>query len=75
MYTTKARYLIESFLAMKLREAEYLAVVFREDYNDYKGENICRSLLRVCPKIRERSLSALDFVLEKQSHDSTQDHS
>ena len=29
--------------------------------------------LRVCPKIRERSLSALDFVLEKQSH-GTQDH-
>ncbi len=31
-------------------------------------------MLRACPKIRERSLNALDFVLEKQSH-GTQDHS
>ncbi len=29
---------------------------------------------RACPKIRERSFNALDFVLEKQSHD-TQDQS
>jgi hypothetical protein len=44
-----------------------------------KGRNIKSGtlgwVLRVCPKIRERSLNALDFVLEKQSHDSTQDHS
>src|SRR5215207_69804 len=30
-------------------------------------------VLKACPKIRGRSLSALDFVLEKQSH-GTQDH-
>jgi hypothetical protein len=34
---------------------------------------VYQKLLRACPKIRGRSLNALDFVLEKQSH-GTQDH-
>jgi hypothetical protein len=39
----------------------------------YKDQHSPPVTLRACPKIRERSLNALDFVLEKQSH-GTQDH-
>jgi hypothetical protein len=66
--------------AAHLRKIEQLTTRIRRPEEELAGKarqvhqlNLTVREQRGCPKIRGRSLNALDFVLEKQSH-GTQDH-